>query len=98
MTNAQRATYGRRRVWLNQKVSVGHWGYANGDFTYDGVFDGGDYGIIDTNIQAQGAPFPTDAPALAGVTAVPEPSAASLLLLLAWPLAPLGRRRRRLQR
>ena len=31
--------------------------YFNGDFNYDGVIDGGDYGIIDNNIQAQGAPL-----------------------------------------
>jgi len=34
----------------------GH-GYFNGDFNYDGHIDGGDYGIIDNNIQAQGAPL-----------------------------------------
>ena len=72
-------------------------GYANGDFNYDGVIDGGDYGIIDNNIQAQGAPFPTSGSAgLSGVTAVPEPSACGLALLMSAGL--FGRRRRRCRR
>jgi uncharacterized protein (TIGR03382 family) len=69
-------------------------GYANGDFNYDGVIDGGDYGIIDNNIQAQGAPFPVSgALELAGVSAIPEPSACGFALLAAGAL--LRRRKRR---
>jgi hypothetical protein len=73
-------------------------GYGNGDFNYDGFIDAGDYGIIDNNIQAQGTPFPIGAstsPDLAGVTAVPEPSACGVALLLATRL--FARRRRRRQ-
>jgi hypothetical protein len=33
-------------------------GYVNGDFNYDGVIDGADYGVIDNTVQLQGAPFP----------------------------------------
>jgi hypothetical protein len=69
-------------------------GYANGDFNYDGVIDAGDYGIIDNTFQLQGAPLPTGAGAveLAGVTAVPEPTACvAALMTIAGVLA---RRRR----
>jgi hypothetical protein len=70
----------------------GAFGYAQADFNYDGVVDGGDYGIIDNNIQAQGAPFPISAAfEMASVTAVPEPSAITLLLA---PLCCLVARRR----
>jgi len=72
-------------------------GYANGDFNYDGVIDGGDYGIIDNNNQAQGAPFPTSGSSggeLAGVTAVPEPSALGLVIVGGAAVGG-GRRRRR---
>jgi hypothetical protein len=66
------------------------------------VIDGGDYGVIDNNIQAQGPAFPTSGAApltsasagLAGVTAVPEPSAFGFAIFAAAGL--LGRRRRRL--
>jgi hypothetical protein len=69
--------------------------YFNGDFNYDGVIDGGDYGIIDNNIQAQGAPFETGGSVgLSGVTAVPEPAAASLILV-AGAVAAAGVRRQR---
>jgi hypothetical protein len=45
-------------------------------FWANAVIDGGDYGIIDNNIQAQGAPFPTGGAAsgLTEATAVPEPA------------------------
>jgi hypothetical protein len=70
-------------------------GYANGDFNYDGVIDGGDYGVIDNNIQAQGAAFSTGGSVgLAGLTAVPEPAAASLVLIAGAAAAGLRRRRR----
>jgi hypothetical protein len=29
-------------------------GYVNGDFNYDGVVDGADYGLIDNSLQLQG--------------------------------------------
>jgi autotransporter-associated beta strand protein len=80
-------------------------GYANGDLNYDGVIDAADYGIIDNTIQLQGAPFPgvndgafasgASSAGLAGVTAVPEPTACGLALVAAAGL--LGRRRRRCQ-
>jgi autotransporter-associated beta strand protein len=76
-------------------------GYANGDFNYDGVIDGGDYGIIDNNVQAQGTPLisaavvaaQTSAASSAGVSAVPEPAATSLVAFAS--VALLQRRRRR---
>jgi autotransporter-associated beta strand protein len=77
-------------------------GYVNGDFNYDGVIDGADYGVIDNTIQLQGAPFPgvvfgaaasaSSGDGLAGVTAVPEPSACGFAILGAAAL--VGRRRR----
>ena len=73
--------------------TIAMYTYA-GDANLDGVIDGGDYGIIDNNIQAQGAPFPTGAPAgLGSVTAVPEPTAACGVALLTTAL--VARRRRR---
>jgi hypothetical protein len=58
------------------------------------VIDGGDYGIIDNNVPAQGAAFPTSSSVgLSGVTAVPEPSACGFAILTAAAL--IGRRRRR---
>jgi hypothetical protein len=55
--------------------------YANGDINYDGVIDAVDYGIIDNAIQLQGPPIATSgAPALRGVTAVPEPAACGLVI------------------
>jgi hypothetical protein len=76
----------------------GTTGYANGDFNYDGVIDAGDYGIIDNTFQLQGAPFSTSGAAsasLSGVTAVPEPSACGLALVMAAGLFARRRRRRR---
>jgi hypothetical protein len=73
--------------------------YFNGDFNYDGVIDGGDYGIIDNNIQAQGAPFPVSGSVgLAGVTAIPEPSACGFAIVTAAAAGMLRRRRRGLHR
>jgi hypothetical protein len=57
----------------------GRDGYSNGDLNYDGIIDGADYGIIDNTIQLQGDPIPVGG-GIAGVTAVPEPSAAIGLL------------------
>ena len=76
-------------------------GYVNGDFNYDGVIDGADYGIIDNTIQLQGAPFPgvvfgasaSASGGLAGVTAVPEPSACGFAILGAAALLRRCRRR-----
>jgi len=67
-----------------------------GDANLDGVIDGGDHGVIDNNIQVQGAPFPTSASSgaeTAAVTVVPEPTAMIVMLLA--PLGRLARRRRR---
>ena len=36
---------------------IGADGFAVGDFNYDGVIDGGDDGITDNNIRAQGPPI-----------------------------------------
>ena len=68
-------------------------GYANGDFNYDGVIDGGDYGVIDNNIQAQGPGFSTSG-SLGGVTTVPEPGSATLLLIAGLGAGAIRRRRR----
>jgi hypothetical protein len=81
----------------NNVTIAGASGYYNGDFNYDGVIDGGDYGIIDNNITAQGAPFPVSGSVgLSGVTAIPEPAACGLAILIAG--AALGARRRRVAR
>jgi hypothetical protein len=85
---------------IDNNVQIpGASGYFNGDFNYDGVIDGGDYGIIDNNFQAQGAPLITGAPqslssGTGGVSAVPEPAAATSLVAFA-SAAFLKRRRRR---
>jgi MYXO-CTERM domain-containing protein len=61
------------------------------------VIDGGDYGIIDNNITAQGAPFPVSGSvSLSGVTAVPEPTACGFAIVIGAGL--FGRRRRRRDR
>jgi hypothetical protein len=65
-------------------------GYAYGDINFDGVIDASDYGILDNSFQVQGPPLTTSG--LAGVTAVPEPGSACLLLGLAGAL--WARRRR----
>jgi autotransporter-associated beta strand protein len=75
----------------------GTTGYANGDFNYDGVIDAGDYGIIDNTFQLQGAPIPTGAGGIAGVTAVPEPSAACGLAICCAAATTMRRRQRRQQ-
>jgi hypothetical protein len=74
----------------------GTFGYANGDFNYDGVIDGGDYGIIDNNVQAQGSAFPTSASfELSAVSAVPEPSACGFAIVTSASGMLLRRNRRR---
>src|SRR5439155_4369023 len=69
------------------------FGYANGDFTYNGTIDGDDYFILDSNIAtAQAGPvFPTSGGVPGGLTAVPEPASAALLLTAAL-FAPRRRR------
>src|SRR5207237_8269102 len=69
---------------IDFNVSLGVAGWANGDFNYDGKINVDDYGIIDFNVGIQGTPFPTGAGVdggLAGVTAVPEPSVATVMAL-----------------
>jgi len=60
--------------------TIAMYTYA-GEANLDGTIDGGDFGIIDNNIQAQGTPFPTGSPSssLSGVIAVPEPASIGLL-------------------
>jgi hypothetical protein len=81
---------------------AGTTGYANGDFNYDGVIDAGDYGIIDNTFQLQGAPIPMSGgvggAGLSGVTAVPEPTALSVIGMAAASLLGRGTRRRRRRR
>ena len=61
-----------------------------GTLSYDGIISGDDYTVIDFNILAQGAPFPTaTATSEPAVIAVPEPTA----LLPAITAALLLRRR-----
>jgi hypothetical protein len=73
------------------------FGWHNGDFNYDGKINIDDYGIIDGNIGAQGAPIPTallagGAVTLDGVSAVPEPGSLGLIAVIGAGM--LGRRRR----
>ncbi|MEA2735758.1 MAG: fibronectin-binding autotransporter adhesin, partial [Humisphaera sp.] len=72
-------------------------GWYNGDFNYDSIISGDDYSTIDFNYAAQGDPFNFGSAAggaAAGITAVPEPTAAVGILLLT-PIFALSRRRRR---
>jgi hypothetical protein len=60
------------------------FGWDKGDFNYDGKINIDDYGIIDGNINRQGAPFSTaELPASPGMTVVPEPAGAVLALAAA---------------
>ena len=95
-------------TWAGQTVTgastLAMYTYA-GDLNFDGLVDGGDYGVIDNTFSLQGAPIPTGADIVAaggsaaaaasmsGVTAVPEPASLSMLGIAA--AAMLGRRRRR---
>jgi hypothetical protein len=53
-------------------------GYVNGDLNYDGKINADDYFLIDRNYSRQGTAFSV-APALGGVSAVPEPAVVGLL-------------------
>jgi T5SS/PEP-CTERM-associated repeat protein len=76
-------------------LANGLTGYNHGDFNYSGgVPDGDDYNLIDIAFFAQGAPLAGSAaaPLTASASAVPEPSALSLLAMSAGTI--LRRRRR----
>ena len=85
------------RIDFNVKLGVSGW--YNGDFNYDGKINVDDYGIIDFNIGIQGPPLLSGAGAppssLSGVSAVPEPTAAGLLLLSAGAFVAKRRRQPR---
>jgi autotransporter-associated beta strand protein len=74
-------------------VLPGVSGWFNGDFNYDGKINVDDYGIIDSNVPIQGAAFPTGSSAPAGLSAVPEP--ASALVVLVGACIASGTRRKR---
>jgi hypothetical protein len=89
------ATFGGETITATSVIAM--YTYA-GDANLDGRIDAGDYGVIDNNVQAQGAPFPTSETVgnnLANVTAVPEPSTCGFAILLTTPLLARHRRRRR---
>jgi autotransporter-associated beta strand protein len=75
-------------------------GWINGDFNYDGVVDGSDYTLIDNAYNMQGPSLGSNPASLiasntaqiAGASAVPEPTAMSLISAAATGL--LTRRRR----
>jgi hypothetical protein len=68
-------------------------GWYNGDFNYDGKINVDDYGIIDFNVGIQGPPHGGVANP-DSLSSVPEPGAATVVLVLA--TAALKRWRRRL--
>jgi autotransporter-associated beta strand protein len=53
-------------------------GHYAGDFDYSGQIDGDDFFLIDANYNSQGAPISAAAP-LGGISAVPEPSAVTMI-------------------
>jgi hypothetical protein len=84
-------------VKIDSGIASGLTGWANGDFNYDGKVNIDDYTtVIDANIGNQSGVFPTgggiSGGGMAGVSAVPEPAAFSILGMGATAL--LGRRRR----
>jgi hypothetical protein len=84
-------------VLIDQGLAASLTGWSNGDFNYDGKINILDYApIIDSNIGTQGAPFFSAGGlggSATGITAVPEPATAALMILPA--LLHLRRRRRR---
>jgi fibronectin-binding autotransporter adhesin len=83
---------------MNTSTAISGW--QNGDFNYDGVVNGSDYTLIDNAFNSQGAQIsaelatPTAEIAVGGgVSAVPEPTSMSLLVISTLGL--LGRRTRR---
>jgi autotransporter-associated beta strand protein len=86
-------------VKIDSGIAGGYTGWVNGDFNYDGKVSIDDYiTVIDANIGNQSGTFPTGEGIAAGggngVTFVPEPVTAALLILPA--LAMLQRQRSRL--
>jgi hypothetical protein len=81
------------RIDFNVPLGTSEW--FNGDFNYDGKINVDDYTIIDFNVGIQGAPISSTVEA-GGLTAVPEPASATLLVLGAATV--LGRRRVRQSR
>jgi hypothetical protein len=79
---------------IDSQVGLGVAGYANGDLNYDGKINVDDYGILDSNIAIQGAPFPNASVSLpltdlassgssgSSVSAVPEPSMIGAVMIL----------------
>jgi hypothetical protein len=65
---------------IDQDFTSSLSGYSNGDFNYDNKINADDYFIIDRNYSRQGLPF-SAAPALAQVTAVPEPASIGVILV-----------------
>ena len=77
-------------VKIDTGIAGGLSGWRNGDFNYDGKINIDDYTIIDTNVGNQQGQFFTGGGIggggsgdLAGVSAVPEPSGAAMLILSA---------------
>jgi hypothetical protein len=84
-------------VRIDSGIAAGLTGWSNGDFNYDGKVSIDDYiTIIDANIGNQNGVFFTASGANAsGVSAVPEPAAASLLALAGGMTLVRRRNRRR---
>ena len=57
-------------------------GWFNGDFNYDGKVNVDDYGIIDSNVTTQGAPFFTGGGTSVPLSSVPEPTSLVLCIVL----------------
>ncbi len=65
--------------------------WSNGDFNFDGLINGDDYALIDAGFSGQGPPI------AGGVSAVPEPAGAGLILAIAG-VSTIARRRRTMRR
>jgi autotransporter-associated beta strand protein len=85
-------------VRIDQGIAAQLTGWSNGDFNYDGKINVLDYApIIDSNINTQGAAFPTAGGiggGPSGISAVPEPASTGIVSAAAFLLI---RRRRRPQ-